>query len=132
MGVILRLLLDTHALLWWFSDDAALPRSSRKAIADPESDIFVSAVSAWEISTKFRLGRLASASELVRDFEGYLTRSGFNQLSISCEEGVRAGLLPGPLRDPFDRMLIAQAQAEGMSIVSNEAIFEHYGLNRVW
>jgi PIN domain nuclease of toxin-antitoxin system len=128
----LRLLLDTHTLLWWFSDDPALPKTSRRAIVHPASHVFVSAASAWEISTKFRLGKLPSALELVQDFKGYLAREGFNDLPVSSDQGVRAGLLPGPLKDPFDRMLIAQAQSESLSIVSNETIFDHYGVNRIW
>jgi PIN domain nuclease of toxin-antitoxin system len=128
----LRLLLDTHALLWWFSDDPNLPKSCRSTISQQENEIFVSAASAWEVSTKFRLGKLPSASELVHDFRGYVFRAGFYELNISSEHGIRAGHLPGPLKDPFDRMLVAQSQCEGMSIVSNEAIFEHYGIDRVW
>jgi PIN domain nuclease of toxin-antitoxin system len=127
-----RLLLDTHALLWWFSDDPALPASCRKLIAQPDSSIFVSAVSAWEISTKFRLGRLPSASDLVEDFGGYLSNERFLSLPVSSDHGIRAGQLPGPLQDPFDRMLIAQAEAEKLFIVSNEKIFDQYGVRRVW
>jgi len=128
-----RLLLDTHALLWWFSDDPFLPASCRKLIAQSEiSSIFVSAVSAWEISTKFRLGRLPTASDLVQDFGGYLDRDGFQSLSLSPDHGIRAGLLPGPLKDPFDRMLIAQAESEKLFIVSNERIFDQYGVRRIW
>jgi PIN domain nuclease of toxin-antitoxin system len=128
-----RLLLDTHALLWWFSDDPALPASCRKLIAQSESSsIFVSAISAWEISTKFRLGKLPSASDLVQDFGGYLDRDGFQNLPLSPDHGIRAGLLPGPLKDPFDRMLIAQAATEKLFIVSNEEVFDQYGVRRVW
>lgn len=127
-----RLLLDTHALLWWYSDDAALPKSCRKLIAQPDNSIFVSAVSAWEIATKFRLGRLPSGSELVQDFGGYLEREKFLSLPVSYEHGVRAGMLPGPPQDPFDRMLIAQAEIEKLFIVSNEKIFDQYGVRRVW
>ena len=128
----MRLLLDTHALLWWFSDDPALPKSSRKLIDDPENNVFVSAVSALEIATKFRRGRLASASELVEDFRGYLGGENFLQLAVTCDHGVRAGMLPGPNQDPFDRMLIAQAVIEKMFLVSNEKIFDLYGVQRVW
>jgi PIN domain nuclease of toxin-antitoxin system len=127
-----RLLLDTHALLWWFSDDPALPASSRKLIAQSDSSVFVSAVSAWEISTKFRLGRLPTGSDLVQDFEGYLAGERFLSLSVSSDHGIRAGSLPGPLKDPFDRMLIAQAVAEKLSIISNEKIFDQYGARRIW
>jgi PIN domain nuclease of toxin-antitoxin system len=127
-----RLLLDTHALLWWFSDDSALPASCRKLITQPDSTIFVSAASAWEISTKFRLGRIPTASELVYDFGGYLMRERFLSLPVSSDHGIRAGQLPGPLQDPFDRMLIAQAEMEVLFIMSNEKIFDQYGARRIW
>jgi PIN domain nuclease of toxin-antitoxin system len=128
----LRLLLDTHALLWWYSDDPALPKSCRKLIAQSDSSVFVSAVSAWEISTKFRLGRLPTASDLMQDFGGYLDRENFLALAVSCDHGIRAGMLPGHHQDPFDRMLIAQAEIERMFIISNEKIFDQYGVRRIW
>jgi PIN domain nuclease of toxin-antitoxin system len=127
-----RLLLDTHALLWWFSDDHALPASCRELIAQSDAEVFVSAASAWEISTKFRLGRLPTATALVQDFRGYMNRDRFQSLPVSSDHGVRAGQLPGPLRDPFDRMIIAQAEMEKLFIVSNEKIFEQYGAHRIW
>lgn len=127
-----RLLLDTHALLWWLSDDAALPQSVRRVIARKTNSIVVSAASAWEIATKVRLGKLDSATELAHDFTAYLARESFESLSVSVEHGMRAGLLPGPHQDPFDRMLIAQAQAEKLPIVSNEKAFDNYGIRRIW
>lgn len=128
----MRALLDTHAFLWWLSDDPDLTRTARKAIADTGNSLIVSAVSAWEIATKVRLGRLPTAADLVADFVGYVERQGFELLSISAEHGVRAGLLPGPHKDPFDRMLIAQAQAENLPIISNEAVFSSYGIRCLW
>ncbi|HSZ60373.1 MAG TPA: type II toxin-antitoxin system VapC family toxin [Terriglobales bacterium] len=128
----MRLLLDTHALLWWYSDDPALPKSARKLIIQQDNSIFVSAASALEIATKFRSGRLASASELVQDFGGYLDREKFMSLPVSHDHAVRAGMLPGPHQDPFDRMLIAQAEMEKLFIVSNEKVFDQYGIRRVW
>jgi len=92
----------------------------------------VSAASAWEIAIKVRLGKLPTATDLVADFSGQLEREGFQLLAISAEHGIRAGLLPGPHKDPFDRMLIAQAQAENMPIISNEVSFESYGVRRLW
>jgi len=92
----------------------------------------VSAASAWEIATKVRLGKLPTAADLASDFSGQIEREGFQLLPISADHGIRAGLLPGPHKDPFDRMLIAQAQAENIVIVSNEAVFESYGINRLW
>jgi PIN domain nuclease of toxin-antitoxin system len=128
----LRLLLDTHALLWWFSDDPELPALCRKLIRKTDNSIFVSAASAWEIATKFRLGKLPTAVELIQDFGGYLEREKFLSLSVSYEHGVRAGMLPGPHQDPFDRMLIAQAEMEKLFVLSNEKIFDQYGVRRFW
>jgi PIN domain nuclease of toxin-antitoxin system len=125
-------LLDTHALLCWLSDDPGLSKHARKIIADTKNIVIVSAASAWEIATKVRLGKLSSASDLASDFTGQMDREGFQSLAISAEHGIRAGLLPGPHQDPFDRMLIAQAQAQNMPIISNEAIFESYGVRRIW
>ena len=128
----MRALLDTHALLWWLSADPALsPRASR-LISNTANTIVVSAASAWEIATKVRNGKLNSAVALAENFEMFLEREGFEQLSVSVEHGIRAGQLPGEHRDPFDRMLIAQAQAENMPLVSNEAIFGQYGIRRIW
>jgi PIN domain nuclease of toxin-antitoxin system len=101
-------------------------------IARKTNSIVVSAASAWEIATKVRLGKLDSATELAHDFTAYLTRESFESLSVSVEHGIRAGLLPGPHQDPFDRMLIAQAQGERLPIVSNEKAFDDYGVRRIW
>lgn len=128
----LRALLDTHALLWWLSDDPALSRSARKIIADTRNSLVVSAASAWEIAIKVRLGRLPTAVDLVSDLTGYVKREGFEILSISADHGIRAGLLPGPHKDPFDRMLIAQAQAENIPVISNEAALDTYGIRCLW
>ncbi len=128
----MRLLLDPHALLWWLSDDPALPASARKLIARASNTVLVSAASAWEIATKVRLGKLPDAGDLVGDFSGHLARERFESLTISMEHAVRAGLLPGPHKDPFDRMLIAQAQAENVPIVSVDAAFDSYKVRRLW
>src|SRR5579872_2747258 len=128
----MRLLLDTHTLLWWLSEDPSLPASARKLIANKNNDVLVSAASAWEIATKVRLGKLPIGVDLARDFTAHLERERFETLSVSAEQGIRAGLLPGPHRDPFDRMLIAQALAENLTIVSNDVVFDGYGVKRVW
>jgi PIN domain nuclease of toxin-antitoxin system len=128
----LRVLLDTHALLWWLSDDTALPRTARKIIAETKNTVLVSAASAWEIATKVRLGKLPTAANLVSDFCGQVEREGFDLLVISADHGIRGGLLPGPHKDPFDRMLIAQAQAENLPVITNERAFEAYGVRRLW
>jgi PIN domain nuclease of toxin-antitoxin system len=128
----LRLLLDTHALLWWLTDDRSLPANARKLIARGSNTIVVSSASAWEIAIKVRLGKLPMAVDLVADLERRLIQESFETLAISVDHSVRAGLLPGPHRDPFDRMLIAQSQAEGLPIVSNDAAFDGYGVRRLW
>jgi len=127
-----RLLIDTHALLWWLSDDPSLSAAARRAMAETSNVLLVSAASAWEIATKVRLGRLPGAAELAADFQGFMRREGFTTLDITADHGIRAGLLPGPHKDPFDRMLISQAQAENVPIVTNERTFETYGVRRVW
>jgi PIN domain nuclease of toxin-antitoxin system len=127
-----RLLLDTHALIWWMSSSPSLPDTVKRLMSGRENTIFVSAASAWEMATKVRLGRLPAASDITRNFQEYLSQSGFESLPVSAEHGIRAGLLPGPHQDPFDRMLIAQAEIEKLIIVSNEKIFDQYGVRRVW
>jgi PIN domain nuclease of toxin-antitoxin system len=128
----MRLLLDTHTLIWWLTEDFSLPRSARRLIGSRNSQVLVSAVSAWEIATKVRLGRLEVATDLARDFSGYLAQERFESLSISTEHGIRAGSLPGTHKDPFDRMLVAQAQIESLVIVSNDEQLDGYGVSRVW
>lgn len=128
----MHVLLDTHALLWWLADDPALSRSARSVIGETKNVIFVSAASAWEIATKVRLGKLPTAADLAADFAGQLEREGMQMLPISAEHAIRAGLLPGAHKDPFDRMLVAQSQAENMPLISNEVLFESYGIRRIW
>ena len=128
----MRLLLDTHALLWWLNDDRLLPAKARKLIALGSNAVVVSAASAWEIATKVRLGKLDMAANLAADFSNVLGQEGFESLPISVDHALRAGLLPGPHKDPFDRMLIAQAQAEGVPILSSDAVFDGYGVRRLW
>lgn len=126
-----RLLLDTHALIWWVTDDGSLTRKAYSLIADPTNDVFVSAATAWEISTKARLRKL-TAGPLAQELVAEVHRQGFSPLAITLEHASRAGSLPGPHRDPFDRMLIAQAQAENLALVSNETDFDGYGVQRIW
>jgi PIN domain nuclease of toxin-antitoxin system len=126
-----RLLLDTHALLWWATLHPSLSPKARTAIADDSSEVYVSAASAWEIATKVRLGKLGwpvSAGSV----NAYAIGQGFRALPISLEHAERAGQLQMVRRDPFDRMLIAQAQAEDLLLVSNEALFDSTGVLRHW
>ncbi len=128
----MKLLLDTHALLWFLAGDERVPPETRARIAAPEAEVYVSAASAWEVATKVRLGKLSGAELLAQEFPVEIERRGFLPLPITLEHAQRAGFLPGPHKDPFDRMLIAQAQAENLHLVSNETMFDRYGVVRVW
>lgn len=127
-----NLLLDTHALLWWLFDDAHLSAGAREMIASPEHCVWVSAASAWEIATKTRLGKLPEAGDLARKLPAYLRQARFLELPISIEHSLRAGGLPGPHRDPFDRMLIAQSVITGYPVVTIDPVFRGYGVKTIW
>lgn len=126
------MLLDTHALLWWLAGDAALSTAARAAIEDTGNNVFISAASAWEIATKVRIGKLPGAASVAVDLSNVLRAQGFVALPISLAHGQTAGALSGPHKDPFDRMLIAQAMLEDMALVSNEQQFDAYGVRRLW
>ncbi|HMU63705.1 MAG: type II toxin-antitoxin system VapC family toxin [Nitrosomonas sp.] len=128
----MKALLDTHAFLWWLSGDDQLSTQARDWIAAVDHPIFVSAASAWEIATKVRIGKLPGAQAVVTNFYEYLAQQGFTPLDITPDHALRAGSLPGSHRDPFDRMLIAQAQNLNMSLISNEELFDQYGIQRIW
>lgn len=121
----MRLLLDTHILLWWLTDDSALPTTARTAIGDPASEVFISAASAWEIAIKHALGRLDFP---VAQMGVILDEAGFTPLGIEVQHGVIAGALPPHHHDPFDRMLVAQAQHEGMTLVTVDAMIRRYAV----
>jgi len=128
-----RLLLDTHAFLWWVFADPKLSRAARTAITDEaQNSVFVSAASAWEIATKYRIGKLYDARVVAEDLSGTIAAEGFNPLAVSVLHAERAGSLVGHHRDPFDRMLIAQAISEDLVLLSNERAFEAYGVKRLW
>jgi PIN domain nuclease of toxin-antitoxin system len=127
-----RLLIDTHVLLWWLDGDKRLVRKPRQLVQSEANDILVSAATVWEITTKARIGKLPGALAVAADVPACLADQGFMPLSITVEHAQIAGNLPGPHRDPFDRMLIAQAQAERIPIVSIDAAFDSYGVTRIW
>ena len=128
----MRLLLDTHALIWWLLDTERLPDVARTAIADPANEVLVSAVSAIEVTTKFRSGKLPFAQDLAENLEIAVATERFRTLPITVEHGQLAGLMQIPHKDPFDRLLIAQAQIEQAELVSNEALFDRFGVRRLW
>lgn len=120
----MRLLLDTHALLWWLADNATLNPTARGAIADPANDVYVSAATAWEIAIKQRLGKLDAPPDL----EAQILGNDLEPLPISIGHAVSAGSLPRQHDDPFDRMLIAQARMEQLAIVTRDARFHRYDI----
>ena len=126
------LLLDTHALLWWLLDSPELSLSARQAIADPARRVLVSAATAWELATQFRIGKLPQAEDIVVNLSQYLRKQRFESLPISMDHALLAGRLLGPHRDPFDRMLMAQAQIEQALVVTVDPVFSEYGLAVVW
>lgn len=128
----MRLLLDTHAFLWWLAGHPSLPRRVRVEIDQSGSDVHVSAASAWEIATKHRLGMLPEADLVATDVMSCIESQQFTPLPVSVLHGQIAGALPGQHRDPFDRMLVAQAMLEDLVLVSNERAFEGYSVKRLW
>jgi PIN domain nuclease of toxin-antitoxin system len=127
-----RCLLDTHTLIWWMIGDSHLSKAAHDVIENVENVSLVSVVFAWEMATKVRLGRLPVAADMIQDLVASVLRERMEILAVTADHGIRAGLLPGPHKDPFDRMLIAQAQAENLSIVSNDRALDGYGARRLW
>jgi PIN domain nuclease of toxin-antitoxin system len=125
-------LLDTHALIWWLEGDARFSQKLRERLSSAEEDVFVSAASAWEIATKARLGKLAPPRALLADFAEAIETLGFLPLPIELRHGQEAGQLPGAHRDPFDRMLAAQARTEGLTLVSADPAFRVLGVAALW
>ncbi|MGQ0594102.1 MAG: type II toxin-antitoxin system VapC family toxin [Gammaproteobacteria bacterium] len=128
----MNLLLDTHVLIWWLGDLPMLSAGARDVVTDRENEAFVSSASAFEISTKYRLGKLPVAPAFVDGLAEHLRREGFRPLAISLPHALAAGRLPGPHKDPFDRILIAQARLEGFTVVTSDPIFQRYRVPVVW
>ncbi len=128
----MRVLLDTHALLWAVLSPKSLSRRASSAIANPSNEIVVSAASAWEIATKVRLGKLKGAEALEGDFLAVIDAAGYSLLSIDASSALRAGRLASQHRDPFDRVLAAQSLAEDIPIISTDAQLDSFGVRRLW
>ncbi|NHF62381.1 type II toxin-antitoxin system VapC family toxin [Microcella pacifica] len=129
----MTLLLDTHVLIWALAAPHRLPEAVRARVADRREPLVVSAASAFEIATKNRLGRLPEATALVHSFDEQVTRLGADLIAIEARHAITAGLLDWPHRDPFDRMLAAQAMSEGFELVSADAAFARLsGLSVLW
>ncbi len=126
---LLRLLLDSRAYLWWLMDDGSLPPAARKAIAEPQSVVFVSAATIWELAIKQRLGRLEVEDA---DLEAEIAENDFLELPMDAQHAQRAAALPPHHPDPFDRMLIAQTQTEGLVCITGDEGFAEYGIATLW
>lgn len=128
----MRLLLDTHALLWWQTDDPRLSARARAAIADEANEVFVSAASAWEIATKSRIGKLDGIPQAVARFDELVRADGFRHLPVDHRHAFRAGGYPQEHRDPFDRMLAAQSELESLALVTLDPAFVGFGTRTLW
>ena len=126
-----RVLLDTHTLVWWVEGRENLSTKARETIQDDDTVVLVSAASAWELAIKSRQGKFKSR-ELSERLDEQILEEGFVALAISIEHAIRAGGLDSPHKDPFDRMLIAQAQIEDASVISKDKAFDHFAVRRIW
>jgi PIN domain nuclease of toxin-antitoxin system len=124
-----RLLLDTHAVLWWFMDDPRLSFPAGRAIDDPNNDLFLSAVAIYEIGYKQGLRRLPQAPD---DLLRRIQQGTIQPLAISLRHAQAAAALPGPHRDPWDRIMMAQAQTEALTVVTVDRVFTQYGVPVLW
>ncbi len=128
----MRILLDTHALIWFMEGSSRFPTRIKAMIENEAERTFVSAASAWEIATKFRLGKLSGVEPLISDFGGELERGGLYDLPIGIRHASLAGSLPPDHKDPFDRMLCAQAIVEDLALVSADRALDAFGVLRLW
>lgn len=127
----MRVLLDTHALVWWFADFGRLSKRAASIITSMDNTVLVSAAVAWELSIKVNLGKFDGMG-LVTDLKQRLEKEGFSESPITLTQATRAGLLPLHHRDPFDRMLVAQAQDLGIPILSADPLLDQYDVKRLW
>ena len=128
----MRLLLDTHALLWFASGDTALTVRAREHVLDSDNEILLSHASAWELALKTGLGKLRLDRSLPVWLERYVTGNGFAHLPLTLEHILRTATLPQHPGDPFDRLLVAQCDAKRLTLVSRDPVFDAYGVRRLW
>jgi PIN domain nuclease of toxin-antitoxin system len=129
----MKVLVDTHAFFWWVTDDPQLSIDARNLLTDVEGEVAISAVVAWELATKARIGKWPGASELVGRLDGIIEdNTALVRLPITLGHAREAGLMPGSHRDPFDRMLAAQAQIEDIPLVSADPVFRTFGVRVIW
>jgi PIN domain nuclease of toxin-antitoxin system len=127
-----RLLLDTHTFLWWVADAPDLTRTARRAIAEAKNECLLSVASCWEMAIKVGLGKLKLTGKIERFIPEQMAANGIRELPIEVRHATRVSRLPFHHRDPFDRLLAAQALDEEIAIVSADPIFRRYGVKRIW
>ncbi len=120
------MLLDTHIFLWWLFDDPKLPAGIKRFVKDKNNAVFVSAASVWEIATKFRLGKLPDAAEVAKNVPEWIIRAGFESMPVTAEHAQLAGAWDISHRDPFDRMLAAQAKLEKMPLATVDILLKDF------
>lgn len=128
----MRLLLDTQCWLWWFSQPERLSEEAIAQIADQNNQVWLSVASVWEIGIKVSIGKLPLPEQIDDYISNRMTQLGARSLEITAHHALRAAALPLHHRDPFDRMLIAQAQLEGMTLVSSDSMFNQYEVSLLW
>ena len=128
----MRVLFDTHVLAWWLLDNSRLSPRVRELIIDPANDVMVSTVSAFEMATKYRIGKWPDIGGLVKEFETAVRAENFQLLPIGASHALRGGLLDGSHRDPFDRLLAAQSLVENIPLVTSDPVFKAFGVEVVW
>ena len=126
------LLLDTHAVIWWWTNSPLLGDGARSALVAGDYPVFVSAVTALEIAIKFRIGKLPVFGDPAADFPAMMIANRFERLPVTENHALSAGLLPGPHRDPFDRLIAAQALAEGLTVATRDPEFARFGCRILW
>jgi PIN domain nuclease of toxin-antitoxin system len=125
-------LLDTCALLWWWNDPDKLSKRVLSLIKDPQNSFYVSAATAWEVSTKYRIGKYPNGANIIADWEKRLLEDGFRELTISISHALKAGTLPGDHKDPFDRMIASQSLITAYPVVTSDYQIGNLGAEVIW
>ena len=128
----MRLLIDTHVLIWWVQEPKKIRKTIRDDLSNDENEVFVSAVSAWEIANKVRIGKLSFAQNILDTFEASIRQLNFELLPVTAKHAVTGAQLEGIHKDPFDRMLAGQALVEGMKLISADPQFKLLGVETMW
>lgn len=128
----MRFLLDTHALIWWWTDRSLLPRGIDSLIESGADQIFVSSVNAWEMATKARLGKLPQIGPYLTRYTAAVEDASFMSIDLKTEHGLRAGQYDTAHRDPFDRMLAAQAELEDLTLITRDPAFRVFPCRTLW